>query len=235
MNRELFYELIEETRDKIKTTLMTDFRKSYVNTLMSVLNDNFNSSAVNDILKNKEKMFNVSYAEKLLSACGELITDNMSNVGISDGRKITLWNQISLGIKLPEFSSFVPKVEYKRQPQATQETNSSDVSAFDYVLDALFVGVALTGVFSPIATVPKILMIAGGTSGAIVETKKIIDANANKIQSSTHNENNYQSKEHIFNEYRKQIERNCEKVIGVFEEWVDYIMLKAKEIVGCEE
>ena len=132
MNRELFYELIEETRNEIKTMLMTDFRKSYVNALMRALNDNFNSSAVNDILKNKEKSFNVSYAEKLLSACGDCVTDNMSNSGISDGRKITLWNQISLGIKLPEFSPFVPKVEYKGQPQTTQETNSSDVNAFDY-------------------------------------------------------------------------------------------------------
>lgn len=236
MNRELFYELIEETRNKIKTMLMTDFKESYISTLMRVLNDNFNSSAVNDILKNKEKMFNVSYAEKLLSACGEFITDNMSNAGISDGRKITLWNQVSLGIKLPEFSPFVPKVEYKRQPQTTQETNSSDVTAFDYVLDALCVGVALTGVFAPIAAVPKILMIAGGTTGAIVETKKIIDANTSKSQSSSkHTESRYQSKEYIANEYRKQIERNCENVIAVFEEWVDYIISKTKENVGCEE
>lgn len=234
MSKDIFDRIIEETKSNIKSEMKIDLKKEYVSALMSSLMTNADSSAVNEIIKNKEKCFNISYTEKLIQICKDKVLTCMDCLELTEGRKITLWNQIMFAVELPDIKSFVLDFEFKTQGNNNFCRKSDDSNVLNYALDAVFVAAALAGVFIPMPVLPRIVLITGGTIGAVMQTVRIAITNKSE-KNIVINENVHLSEEIIFGEYMKQIENNCEYVVSVFEKWLDALIDKSKEIVGCEE
>lgn len=223
MNKELFEKLIEETKETIKKNSEIRFKEIYLSAMFKELNENATSCAINEILKKRDKILNILYAEQLLDDCGEVIKSNMNDAGVNPGRITTLWNQISLNINTPEFPEFIPHIP-AYEPSRSSDNAVNSPTSTDYVLDALFIGIAIAGILAPVPAIPKAVMIAGGAAGAIAQTSKII----NKSSKS----NNSETTESVIANYRTEIEKNCNKLIKLFNNWIDIIILDANKIVG---
>ena len=215
-----FNKLTDTAVNELINFLNTDFSDNYTSNLMEIYKNNSESSAVNEILINNEKLFVTAHSEQFVAKCQSRLLEILQNVGINQGRSTTLCNQIMFETQTPKFSQLILHHTPPTIKISSDTNKNSNSIKSDCVAGAAFLGVAAAGFSSKKRSrLTRTLMVTAGLCGAAVQTKKIFDEISAESPKNEDLTNTTKNTADIEMQYEKDIICGAKKAVEVLNKW----------------